>query len=197
MDTKITEQEQKPQQKKKTKEDDRSSFFNVGDRVKPKSSEGFATGTVIEIKKGIVVIRPDFRLGESTTCSAKADRWQRAEDDPNGNNVFETPEIISEEPATQQNTLPERVVAEAVAKARWGTLKVTPVDIANDIGTTEQQVNDIVESEHYLTVIRDFFQNYKSWQTWAKKPNTTITKMADRLWLSEEKVSEIVVDIVE
>lgn len=182
--------------KRKPKDNDGSSFFNVGDRVKPKGAEGYATGTVVTIEKGIVTIKPDFRLGESTTCSAHYDRWQRADNDPKGNT-----ETVVKEPTSEKsdNILPERVVAEAVAKARWKTLKVTETEIADDIGTTEQQVIDVVASEDYLTVIRDFFREYKSWQTWAKKltsGRTTITKMADRLWISEDEVTKIVSDIV-
>ena len=177
--------------KKKTENDDCSSFFSVGDRVRPKGSNGYATGTVIEIKKGVVTTKPDFRVGESTICFANANAWKSAEDDPSGNVVLETPKLISDEPTTPQKTLGDKDVAEVVVKARWHTLKVTPVDIANDIGTTEQQVDDVVKSDGYLIVIEDFFRKYKSWRTWANKPKTTITKMADRLWITEEQVTTI------
>ena len=81
------------------------------------------------------------------------------------------------------------VIAEAITKARWGSLTITVEDIATQCDTTTDNVNNVIASETYLNVIRETFNKRKGWQTWAKKGASIVAK---RLWITEEQATTII-----
>ena len=81
------------------------------------------------------------------------------------------------------------VIAEAITKARWGSLKTTVEDIATECDTTTDNVNNVIASETYLNVIRETFDKRKGWRTWAKKGASIVAK---RLWITEEQATTII-----
>ena len=166
--------------------------FPIGSKVESKiqSMNGVVVGYYVFMKD--IQLRVDNGLGVGSWSID--DKVVIADETSTEDVVEPTTEDVVEpttedvvEPTTTQVDVEQ--VAKVVLTERWKTLKATPETMAVVAGCTTEQVNNVIEREQYLDVIREMFNNRKSWQTWAKKGSKIVAK---RLYITEEQATTII-----